>query len=232
MIEAIRLFIRRSPFLYLGVLGWRQNVSRLRATKDSELVVEAFPRSGNTTSMYALFYAQGESFKVGHHLHVPAHVKYAVFNQIPCLIIMRKPLDCVASRMVMKKGGDPRRILSDYIDFSKTVLALKNKLVVVCFEDVIRSGLGAAVVAVNEKFGTEFKQPDGSVEEQAWVEAQVRKWNLEKSDGDVERLSIPSEAKRGKATEMKERICAEASDKLAIANELYEALTPEGLTNA
>ena len=64
------------------------------------------------------------------------------------------------------------------------------------------------------------------------MEAQIRKWNLEKSEGDAEKLSIPSEAKRKKASEMKARICESASRELAIANEFYEMLTEGGGTNA
>ena len=164
LLYTLKRFIRRHPSFYFGLVGRRQAVRRLRAYKSSRLVVEAFPRSGNTTSMYSLFYAQGQSFQVGHHLHVPAHVKYAVANQIPCLIIMRKPLDCVASLMVMIKGGNPSELLKDYIDFARMVKRCLSAVVVVDFEDVIQDGIGDAVEAVNAKFGTGFKQPDGSIE--------------------------------------------------------------------
>ena len=224
ILRKIKSIIRQSPFLYFGLFGWRKNVRRLRARRDSELVVEAFPRSANTTSMYALFYAQGSSFKVGHHLHVSAHIKYAVSRDIPCLVIMRNPLDCVASRMVMKKGGVAKDIVKDYIDFSKSVQRLRTKLVIVGFEDVIKEGLGFAIEEVNVKFATDFCKPDASEEEKAWVDQQVRKWNLEKSGGDVERLSIPSDVKKAKAFKMRERIQMEAPDELAVANELYHDL--------
>lgn len=225
IVRKLKSIIRGTPFLYFGILGWRKNVRRLRAWKNSELVVEAFPRSANTTSMYALFHAQGDSFKVGHHLHVAAHVKYAASHGIPCLVIIRNPLDCVASRMVMKKGGDPRAIVLDYIDFYKTVERLINSVIIVDFEDVVSEGLGGAIGDVNMKFATNFSQPDGSDAEKRWVEQQVRKWNLEKSDGDVERLSIPSDAKKVKALEMKKLIQLEATEELIEANELYLSLT-------
>lgn len=224
MVRKLKSIVRQSPFLYFGLFGWRKDVRRLRARKDSDLVVEAFPRSANTTSVYALLYAQGRDLKIGHHLHVPAHLKYAVSLGLPCLVVIRNPLDCVASRMVMEKGGNARALINDYIDFLKTVETLKEQLVIVSFDDVISNGVGFAVKLLNQKFGTCFRQPDGSAEEKAWVEQQVREWNMQKSGGDLDQLSIPSDAKKAKSLKMKSIIQSQAGDLLQRAESFYTRL--------
>jgi len=177
MLRYTKSLIRRHPLLYFTITGWRRSVKRLRAYKDTQLVVEGFPRSANTTSMYALYYAQGTSFKVGHHLHVGAHIVYAAKHNIPCLVIVRRPVDCIASLMVMRKGGRPSTLLKDYIDFAKVVLRYSHKVVVADFEQITANGVGDAIHRVNKKFGTSFLKPSHSVDERRWVEEQVRNWN-------------------------------------------------------
>jgi len=222
LFQAVKRFIRRHPFLYFSLVGYKPSVKRLRARRDSELVVEAYPRSANTTSMYSLYYSQRD-LKVGHHLHVPAHVKYAVFHGIPCLVIIREPLDCVASLMVMRNGGDPVSLLKDYIDFAMIVRGLMGGLILVSFKEVVSEGMGTAIERLNLKFGKTFQKPTSSPEEKRWVEAQVRKWNRDHG-GDEEKLSIPSTEKKSKAIKMKERIQIEATGVLAVADELYHTL--------
>lgn len=220
----LKRFIRRHPSLYFLIAGHRESVRRLRARKDSELVVEAFPRSANTTSMYALYYAQGKSFRVGHHLHVAAHVVYAVKRNIPCLVIVRQPLDCIASLMVMRKGGDAGEYLRDYIDFSRVVLKLRQYLVVVDFDSVVSSGMGAAVNQLSHKYGTAFREPSNSAEEVEWVQAQIRDWNAKYSGGDVEKLSFPTDEKKAKAEQHKQAIRGHGQ-LLAVAEKLYSSLS-------
>lgn len=224
MMRTLKSFIRQHPVLYFNLVGWRESVRRLRARRDTELVVEAFPRSANTTSVLALLYAQGESFKVAHHLHVPAHIKYAVRHRIPCLVIVRNPLDCVASLMVMRKGGHPSIYLKDYIDFARVIEKLIDNVIVFDFREVTRDGMGPVIQAVNKKFKTDFNAPSGSPEENNWVQKRVRELNHLYSSGDAESLSIPSDDKRQKSEEMKHKIRSESPAQLREAEAIYKRL--------
>jgi hypothetical protein len=182
VLASLKRFIRRQPLLYFTLFGWKPSVRKLRGHRDSELILEAFPRSANTTSMYALYYAQ---------------------------------------------GVDTRLLLRDYIDFAKVAVDLCEQVVVVSFNDVIKSGMGRVVQKLNQKYGTRFREPDGSVEEQAWVKDQIRNWDRLYSGGDEEKLSFPTEAKRKKAAGVKEQI-REASDLLEQAEELYRMAVEKG----
>ena len=220
-IYKIRRLIRRTPCLYFLLAGSRASVRRLRAYRDSALVVEAFPRSGNTTSVYALFYAQGTDLTVGHHLHVPAHVKYAVRHQIPCLVIMRDPLDCVSSLLVMRDGGNVSELLRDYIDFAQTVINFNDGILVISFDHIVNNGMAAVVSKLNEQFGTKFNQPDGSPEEHIWVTEQIKEWNRRYSGGDEQRLSFPTEVKKERSIKMKELVKKE-KELLKEATKFYQ----------
>ena len=121
-------------------------------------------------------------------MHVPAHVAYAVQHQIPCLVIMRRPIDCIASLMVMRKGGHPAVYLKDYIDFAKVAQRHSDYLVIADFDSIVTDGMGYAIRQLNQRFDTCFAEPTNSQEEVAWVQEQVRMWNDKYSGGDAEKL--------------------------------------------
>jgi hypothetical protein len=228
LIASLKRFIRRHPSLYFTLCGWKPSVRRLRGRPDSQLILEGYPRSANTSSMYALYYAQGSDFTVGHHLHVPAHIKYAVQHKLPCLVIMREPLDCVASLLLMRGGGDSRVLLLDYIDFAAAAIDACKHIIIVSFKDVISQGMGFAIQRLNQRFGTDFKEPDGSEEEQAWVKDQILNLNRQYG-GDQDRLSLPTEAKREKVGRIKEQVRTN-SDLLSEADRLYHLAVEKGVS--
>ena len=59
------------------------------ARPDSQLVIEGFPRSGNTwTEALIRAYAK-DPVRLAHHSHAPAHVLYALKEKIPVLLLAR-----------------------------------------------------------------------------------------------------------------------------------------------
>ena len=70
-------------------------------TPDKLVVIEGFPRSGNSFARRAFIMAQDETFdvtRIAHHLHVPAQVIRAARWRIPTLVLIRRPKDAVLSR--------------------------------------------------------------------------------------------------------------------------------------
>src|SRR5215211_6607259 len=77
----------------------RQDVARI-VTPDTQLVIEGFPRSGNSFARRAFVMAQSDTqikHHIAHHLHVPAQVVRAARWQIPTLVLIRRPKDAVLS---------------------------------------------------------------------------------------------------------------------------------------
>ena len=89
----------RHPAIYFNLyrlLRTRENFERA-VTPDTQLVIEGFPRSGNTFARRAFVMAQDERFdktRIARHLHVPAQVVRAARWQIPTLVLIRKPKRC------------------------------------------------------------------------------------------------------------------------------------------
>src|SRR2546421_9409717 len=64
---------------------------------DTELVIEGFPRTANTFTVFAFQMAQAAPVRVAHHLHAPAQVIFAARRGIPVLVLVRPPEDAVLS---------------------------------------------------------------------------------------------------------------------------------------
>ena len=126
----------------------------LRVDRRTQIVIEGFPRSGNTFAVVAFEQAQRESVRVAHHLHMPAQVIRAAKWGIPTLLLARKPTDATLSWVVREPGVPIRQALKHYVSFYEKAAEYRDALVV-GFEEVTRD-YGAVLERVNAKVGTGF----------------------------------------------------------------------------
>jgi len=91
---ALRSVLGRSPAVYFGIQRLRPSRRHLLVKKDTEIVIEGYPRSANTFAVAAFLLAQGRAVKIAHHLHVPAQVIQAVRWGIPHCIDSRSTRCC------------------------------------------------------------------------------------------------------------------------------------------
>ena len=147
------------PAIYFNLyrlLRTRQDVRRV-VTRDTQLVIEGFPRSGNSFARRAFVMAQNESFdttRIAHHLHVPAQVVQAARWQIPTLVLIRRPRDAVLSFALW----DPISVdqaLRYYRSFYETVEKYRDAYVLGLFEEITED-FGQVIKRINDKFGTTF----------------------------------------------------------------------------
>ncbi len=143
-------------FSLYRLLRTRQDLSRA-VTPDKQVVIEGFPRSGNSFARRAFIMAQEETFDVtsiAHHLHVPAQVVRAAQWRIPTLVLIRRPKDAVLSFALW----DPISIdqaLKYYLSFYETVEKYRDAYVLGLFEEVTED-FGQVIKRINDKFGTTF----------------------------------------------------------------------------
>jgi hypothetical protein len=145
------------PWIYFRLYRLlRQDLSRI-VTPDTQLVIEGFPRSGNSFARRAFVMAQNESFdktRIAHHMHVPAQVVRAAQWQIPTLVLIRRPRDAVLSFAVW----DPISVdqaLKYYVSFYETSERYRDAFVLGLFEEVTED-FGQVIKRINDKFGTTF----------------------------------------------------------------------------
>src|SRR5919112_6338070 len=92
-----RRYVGRHPFLFYNFYRLKPTYRDLLVDRKTQIVIEGFPRSGNTFAVVAFQQAQRESVRVAHHLHMPAQVIRAAKWGIPTLLLARKPTDAALS---------------------------------------------------------------------------------------------------------------------------------------
>jgi hypothetical protein len=127
------------------------------ASRTTEIVIEGYPRSGNTFSVVAFQLAQGRRVKVAHHLHAAAQIKRAARLDIPAIVLIREPSEAILSVVVRDPHASMRWALRSYIRFYSTVVPHLEKTVVAPFA-IVTSDLASIIRMVNARYGTAFKE--------------------------------------------------------------------------
>jgi hypothetical protein len=227
--DGLRRYIGERPRLFFGLYGALPAYGELLVDRDTGIVIEGFPRSGNTFAVYAFERAQreggGESIRPAHHLHAPAQVIRAVQWNIPCLVLIREPTEAALSLVIRDPRVSLSQALLHYISFYEVAARYREDFVLASFEQVI-GNYGAVIESVNERFGTNFRSfehDEQSSEEIFGIieEAHRRKRNKVME----ERISRPSPAKEERKTELRKNLETPEIGALAErAGEVYRRL--------
>jgi hypothetical protein len=140
-------------FSLYRLLRTRKDLARA-VTPDTKLVIEGFPRSGNSFARRAFIMAGNEKERIAHHLHVPAQVVRAARWRIPTLVLIRKPRDAVLS-LVIRDPISVDQALRYYLSFYETAEKYRDAYVLGLFEEVTED-FGRVIQRINDKFGTTF----------------------------------------------------------------------------
>jgi hypothetical protein len=172
--EQVRRYIGERPRLFYCFYTLRPGYRDLLVNPTTRLVIEGFPRSGNTFAVVAFQQAQREGLRVAHHLHMPAQVMLAARWRIPALVLMRKPTDAVLSWTMREPRISVRQAMTYYVWFYQKIAGYRHALVVGLFEEVTRD-YGAVLERVNARFGTRFSTFDHSRDSVEGAFAQIEK---------------------------------------------------------
>ncbi len=153
--ERARVYVGRHPRLFFGVYGARQGYGDLLVDRKTDLVVEGFPRSGNTFAVFAFREAQEREVRIAHHMHAPAQIVRAARLGVPALVLLRDPVDAALSLMLRDPRYTAEGALRYYVSFYEAVAGYRDHFVLGAFEEVTRD-YGPVIERVNGRFGTSF----------------------------------------------------------------------------
>jgi len=198
--------------------------------RDTELVIEGFPRSGNSFAVTAMRLAHEKPMRIAHHFHVPAQIIYACRRRIPVLVILRKAPDAVISQKIRTPSGKLDQGLRDWISFYERILRYRDEFVLATFEEVTED-FGTVIERINSKFGTHFNLFINSPENCDEIFRRMEAWSTH-LHGKVEESGIgrPSSSRE----EPKRKLAAELgssrySPLLEKAGRVYSSLISGGL---
>lgn len=144
--------------------------------RETDVVIEGFPRSANTYAYLAFRVANGEELSIAHHNHAGVSVRLGVKRAIPVVVVLRHPLDAAASWLQYRPEISARSALRAYIRFYEIVARRLDHVVVAPFETVI-SDFSKVVSAVNERFGTSYLPYEATEENEARIRHEVEWWD-------------------------------------------------------
>ena len=123
--------------------------------QDTRLVIEGFPRTANTFTVFAFQMAQPAPVRLAHHLHAPIQVIAAARAKIPVLVLIRPPEDAVLSLATWSPHVALEQALRAYSRFYERILPHRSWCVTGEFTQVT-SDLGRVIDTVNARYDTSF----------------------------------------------------------------------------
>ena len=224
----LRLHLRRPvsrlPYAWDAAMLARPDKRSTLARRDTALVIEGFPRSGNTFGVAAFWIANGRQTHVGRHLHGAPHLLRAKRLGVPAVALVRAPEDAVRSYLIRRAGLHAEDGLVEYLDFYRTAWRARDAFVVGLFDEVT-TDFGTTIERVNRRFGTTFRRYDATADNEAAAFALVEEMNRLECRGEVVethvgRPSAERDARKAEIAASLER--PRAARLLGRAQDLYE----------
>ena len=176
----LRTLVGRYPVVALPILRARRRPGQFLTPigPETEIVIEGFPRSGNTFAVAAFHEAQlPHDVQIAHHAHVAAQLLEGVREGLPVLLVVRPAEDSVLSLAVRAPGIGVAGALRGWVRFHAPLLPVLDGIVVATFDQVV-ADLGAVVARINERFGTAFRPFEHTSENVDAVLERIREWDL------------------------------------------------------
>ena len=167
--------------------------SKAPVDRDTDVVIDGFPRSANTFAATAFELVQPSRVRVARHLHVPSQIVAAAKQRIPTMVLIRDPEDAVLSLVVRAPSLTVEEGLNDYVRFYRRILPYRDRFVVAGFAEV-STDFGRSIRRLNERFGTSFREFDHTDEAVAHCFKIIEAHARDRSGDVIEaRVARPSE---------------------------------------
>lgn len=224
--KGLQIYAGKHPAVFFSLYRLMRKDQTRVVTPETQLVIEGFPRSGNSFARVAFNQAQNGRVRIAHGLHVPAQVIRAARWQIPTLVLIRKPRDAVLS-FAIRDPISVDQALKYYLSFYETVERYRDAYVLGPFEEVTRD-YGRVIRRINDRFGTTFSLFRHDEENVNRVFARMEK-NSRKRYGETRwetKVSVPSDLKERMKHEVEYDLEAPKRKRLiAEAEAVYDRLT-------
>lgn len=145
--------LEQVPSVYCSVMR-RRHPEWFLVDGDTDIVIEGYQSCGNTFARKAMEHANPQ-VRIASHSHSWANVARGLRLGKPVVILLRPPLDAIASHTVRMRLDDLDRELRRYDRFFRRVAAVADSVVLAPFE-VTSKRFGDVIRAVNTRYGTGF----------------------------------------------------------------------------
>jgi hypothetical protein len=194
-----------------------------RITKDTRLVIEGCPRSGNSYAL-AAFRHVNEGVKVSSHRHSPTAVRTGLKRGIPVMVIIRHPRATITSGLQYYPDQPPAWAIQVYRSFYEGILPVADRVMIATFEEVT-GDMGEVIRRANARFGTSFVPYERSDESEADLRAVIDQWALENfEEAELPRISGMPSGGRKSADELLGALDPQLVAEIDELDKLYNAV--------
>ena len=148
----VKTIVAKYPSLALPIARRRHGFP---VDRQSDIVIEGFPRSGNTFAYTAFVMAQRRPVRAAGRVHAPAQLIAAARWGIPGIVLIRHPDEAIPSFLIRHPRTGVRQAMRGWLRFYAPLQPYLNRLVVATFDQVTHD-LGEVIETVNDRFGTDF----------------------------------------------------------------------------
>jgi hypothetical protein len=196
--------------------------------RHTDIVIEGYPRSGNTFAYVSFLLAQREArnLSVAHHVHGLFQIKYAVQRNIPIMVIIRNPEDAILSLYIRSPAVSMRTLCEDYWTYYTCVKSCLESVFLVDFS-AVTSDFPRVLEQFNLRFGTAFDLPYPSESFTAQVQEKVLLMDQRdrgRSRSSHHSVGLPDERRAKQKETLLVRLRSNAKEPLAKCVDLYEEL--------
>jgi hypothetical protein len=218
-----------APVAYCSVMR-RRHPEWFLVDAGTDVIIESYQSCGNTFARKAMEHANPQ-VSIASHSHSWANVARGLRLGKPVVVLLRHPLDAVASHTVRMRLDDLDHELRRYHRFFGKVSGVADSVVLAPF-DVTVNRFGDVIGAVNTRFRTRFERFDHTdpAAKAAVFEEMDREAFSSPSELDrVWRVARPNADRAGATREMKARLRSEAHrPALARCEAVYDQLLRVG----
>jgi hypothetical protein len=187
-------FLGRHPILWSLSYGLRPSYKNNKVRRYTDIVINGFPRTGNTYTTLAFQQAQHNRVNISHHGHVIAQFIQGMKYDIPVLVLIRNPLDTVTSHVVRHPTISISHSLLCYIRFYSEIAGMLNYVVVADFAE-ITNDFNSVINRINKRFDTDFDLLSNQKQTQKEVFSKIYSIYKKKQYGNPFMIAMPTEIK-------------------------------------
>lgn len=186
--------LKTYPWLFLPIALLRENFKRRAVTPKTDIVIDGYWRCGNHYATYSFIFAQHKRAVVAHHFHAPSQFMLAIRWGIPAVLLIRDPIDAVASATIYLNRTDPRPLLRFFNIFHKSLLHLRDQIIVADFPTTVND-FGSVIKRVNDHYQRDFMLYRRTHEDDEKIAKMIRKEHKDHMGGKLSTLPLPSKEK-------------------------------------
>jgi hypothetical protein len=221
--------LEHAPAAYCSVMR-RRHPEWFLADASTDLVMEGYQSCGNTFARKAMEHANPGA-RIASHSHSWANVARGLQLDKPVVVLLRPPLEAIASHTVRMRLDDIDRELRRYLRFHRRAQAAADSVVLAPF-DVTVNRFGDVIDEVNRRFSTSFKpfdHDDPGAKAQVFEEMEREAASTPSELDRMWRIARPNEERKEATREMQARIAAPPhAPALARCQAVYDRLLRVG----